>query len=279
MKFKETKLQPFGLLLEANRPTDDVRDLDVGDLRERMGDARIIVLRGFRTFVGAEDFAGFCERLGEISVWPFGKVLELVEQEKPEDHIFDHSYVPLHWDGMYRPQVPEFQVFHCVNAPGKADGGRTTFSDTTRALALASAATRAMWGAATGVYRREMEFYRSETIAPIVDRHPTRGFEVIRYCEPPIAGDKDFINHPDLEFRGLGDAAGAAELQRTLRQALYAPEAFYAHSWQEGDVVITDNHALLHGREAFTSGASRHLRRVHVLGRPPLDNPHLVSHA
>ncbi|MGH3312603.1 MAG: hypothetical protein ACRDP3_18815 [Streptomyces sp.] len=40
-------------------------------------------------------------------------------------------------------------------------------------------------------------------------------------------------------------------------------------------VVIADNYTLLHGREAFTSRAPRHLRRVHVLGEPALENPAL----
>jgi L-tyrosine isonitrile desaturase/decarboxylase len=40
--------------------------------------------------------------------------------------------------------------------------------------------------------------------------------------------------------------------------------------------VIADNYTLLHGRTAFTVKVPRHLRRVHVLGDPPLDNPALV---
>ena len=94
-------IKPFGLLLEARRPTDDVHDLDVPMLRKLVWHERLIVLRGFRTFTGAEDFSKYCEHWGEISVWPFGKVLELVERNNPEDHIFDNNYVPLHWDGMY----------------------------------------------------------------------------------------------------------------------------------------------------------------------------------
>ena len=89
--------------------------IDVAMLKELLWEERLLVLRGFRTFDDAEGFAGYCERWGEISVWPFGKVLELVERNNPEDHIFDNNYVPLHWDGMYRPQVPEFQIFHCLS--------------------------------------------------------------------------------------------------------------------------------------------------------------------
>jgi len=273
-------LEAFGLLLAANSANADVHDLDTEVLREHFRKENFLVLRGFNTFQSAETFAAWCERFGTISVWPFGKVLELVERNNPEDHIFDNNYVPLHWDGMYRPQVPEFQIFHCVKAPGSSQGGRTTFSHTGKALASVPAKTRELWGKVTGSYRRKMEFYDSLTISPIIDQHPQRGFDVIRYNEPPIAGlkgMKEFVNPPVLEFTGVPPEQ-IEEAHRTLREALYGPEAFYAHEWKLGDIVINDNFTLLHGREAFETKAPRHLRRVHVLSNPPLDNPRLVSH-
>jgi len=266
MKLKQTRIKPFGLLLEPNRPDDDIRDLDVDPLRELLWRERLVVLRGFRTFTSAEDFSEYCERWGEISIWPFGKVLELVERN-----------IPLHWDGMYRPQVPEFQLFHCVQAPRPGQGGRTTFSNTVLALENAPPHLRRLWERVTGNYQRKMEFYDSKTVSPIVDSHPLRGFPVIRYNEPPRDGCGVFLNPPILEFTGVSHDE-LAEFHRSLREALYAPGCFYAHEWQEGDLVVADNFSLLHGREGFETMAPRHLRRVHVLSNPPLNNPRLVSH-
>lgn len=272
-----TRIGSFGLCLEPEHAGEDINGLNVEMLRELVWSKRLIVLRGFKTFTGAVDFANYCERWGEISVWPFGQVLELVEQNNPEDHIFDNNYVPLHWDGMYRPQVPEFQIFHCVKAPGASQGGRTTFSNTVGALQRAPAAWTDLWKKVTGSYQRKMEFYDSQTVSPIIDTHPLRGFPVIRYNEPPSAGFAHFLNPPILEFTGV-NADEVAEFHRTLRETLYAPENFYAHEWREGDLVVADNFSLLHGREAFETKAPRHLRRVHVLSNPPLNNPRLVSH-
>lgn len=272
-----THMRPFGLLLQPRFTGHTLRDLPVDELREFVRKHHLMVLRGFSNFDSAGAFADYCRQWGEISVWPFGEVLELVEQAKPADHIFDNNYVPLHWDGMYRPQVPEFQMFHCVNAPRGGEGGRTTFSNTVIALERAQRSRRALWNKVTGTYHRKMEFYDSKTVAPLIAMHPVRGFPVIRYGEPPRKDDEGFINHPALAFSGFPEDEGA--LHSSLREALYAPECLYAHEWVAGDVVISDNYTLLHGREAFTSGAARHLRRVHVLGDPPLRNPHLVSHA
>jgi alpha-ketoglutarate-dependent taurine dioxygenase len=277
VKLKTTCLNPFGLLVEPASPGGDVRDLDVDLLRELFWREQLLVLRGFETFGSAEELSAYCERWGEISIWPFGKVLELIERENPEDHIFDNNYVPLHWDGMYRPQVPEFQIFHCVQAPLAGQGGRTTFSNTALALQNAPVEMLSLWSRVTGHYNRKMEFYESKTVSPIVTSHPRRGFPVVRYNEPPNTEKGHFLNPPQLDFTGVeGDELDV--FHRSLREALYAPANFYAHEWQQGDLVIADNYTLLHGRESFTSRAPRHLRRVHVLGDPPLDNPALVSH-
>lgn len=277
MTSKITRISPFGLCLEPQHPDDPIDSLPITVLRELVWRERLVILRGFRTFSGADDFAKYCERWGEISLWPFGKVLELVEQNNPEDHIFDNNYVPLHWDGMYRPQVPEFQLFHCVRAPEFGQGGRTTFSNTVQALERAPSQLKDLWKKITGIYQRKMEFYDSKTVSPIIDSHPRRSLSVIRYNEPPLEGCGRFVNPPLLEFTG-GSNEEIAECHRTLRETLYAPENFYAHEWREGDLVVADNFSLLHGREAFETKAPRHLRRVHVLSQPPLDNQHLVSY-
>ncbi|MCB0405238.1 MAG: TauD/TfdA family dioxygenase [Bdellovibrionales bacterium] len=277
MAITGAKIGSVGCLIEARSLRQSLESLDLSELRDLFDREHLLVLRGFCNFASPEEFAQYCELWGEISMWPFGKVLELVEQQEPADHIFDSNYVPLHWDGMYRPEVPEIQIFHCVSSPGKDQGGCTTFSNTALAYERAAEGERKAWARVTGVYERKMEFYHSKTVAPVVTPHPSKGFKVIRYCEPPKAGDSAFINHPVYSFEGIQDA-DVPTLVTSLKRALYAPENFYAHEWQTGDVVISDNYTLLHGREAFVSGAPRHLRRVHVLGKPALKNPHLEFH-
>ncbi|MBO0651401.1 TauD/TfdA family dioxygenase [Streptomyces triculaminicus] len=274
-RYDVTPVEPFGVAILAPEPGARVADLDVTTLRALVRAHHILLLRGFAPFGGPEELSAYCELWGEPSVWPFGTVLELVEKERPEDHIFDHSHMPMHWDGMYRDHIPEFQIFQCVHAPGADDGGETTFSHTTAVLEHADPGTVARWSRMTGTYHRAMEYYDSVTVSPVVTAHPVHGAPVVRYNEPVAPGDGDFVNHPDLRFTGLPDDE-LAEAHRTLRAALHDPAHLYVHSWRTGDVVISDNYTLLHGRNAFTSGAPRHLRRVQVLGTPPLVNPGLV---
>lgn len=277
MNYKITPLKPFGVLLESKSINTHIKDIDLESLRELFRKEQLVLLRGFNTFKNADDFSDYCELWGEISLWPFGKVLELVQQENPEDHIFDNSYIPLHWDGMYRPQVPEYQIFHCVKAPLTEQGGRTIFSNTILALKHASPEVKELWKKVTGIYQRKMEFYNSKTVSPLIMKHPHNDFLIIRYNEPHSEDRGHLVNPPDLEFIGLT----REELEifhHSLKQALYDPINFYAHEWQTGDVVIADNFSLLHGREKFISKSPRHLRRVQVLSDPPFNNPSLESY-
>jgi alpha-ketoglutarate-dependent taurine dioxygenase len=276
MLVKETKLNPFGLLIEPVSRGQHISEVDIAQLRSRFQREQLLVLRGFGTFQKPSEFSDYCESWGEVSIWPFGKVLELIERENPEDHIFDNSYVPMHWDGMYRSEIAEYQIFHCVKAPASDEGGRTTFSHTVLALKNATEEELHLWGRVTGVYQRKMEFYHSRVTSPVIVKHPYKDVSIIRYNEPPSAKKGAFVNPPDLEFVGL-DAAELESFHDSLQAALYAPTNFYAHQWQSGDVVIADNFMLLHGREAFTSKANRHLQRVHVLSHPTYKNPGLET--
>lgn len=277
MNYKVTHLKPFGVCLEPKHKNTHVKDLDIENLRQLFWQEQLLILRGFDTVQNADDFSNYCERWGEVSIWPFGKVLELIEQEEPEDHIFDNNYVPLHWDGMYRPQVPEYQIFHCVKAPLSGHGGKTTFSNTILVLKHAPSEVTDLWNQVTGIYQRKMEFYNSKTVSPIITRHPQKDWSVIRYNEPPSEDKGHFVNPPDLKFTGISSEALEA-FHINLKKALYDPGNFYAHEWQTGDMVIADNFSLLHGREEFISKSPRHIQRVHVLSNPSFDNPGLESY-
>lgn len=279
MNYKLTKLKPFGVLLAAkkNGKSNNIQELNLKYLRELFQKEQLIVLRGFHTFKNSLELSEYCETWGEVSVWPFGKVLELIEQDDPQDHIFDNSYVPMHWDGMYRPHIPEFQIFHCVTAPLSGQGGRTTFSNTILAIRNANIESQNLWQQVTGIYQRKMEFYNSKVVSPLIVKHPYRDSLVIRYNEPPSATKGNFVNPPDLAFTGI-EPQRLNEFHQNLQQALYSPSNYYSHEWQNGDVVIADNFSLLHGREQFVAKSPRHIQRVHVLSSPVFNNPGLEYH-
>lgn len=277
MKFKKTHLKPFGVLIEPCFLNEYIHHIDIQKLRQIFHQNQLIVLRGFNTFKNTKDFSDYCARWGEISLWPFGKVLELTQKQNPDDHIFDNSYVPLHWDGMYRPFVPEYQIFHCVDSPALNQGGETVFSNTVIALTKLDTQLVEDWKKILVRYSRKMKFYESVTVSPIITQHPYKNILVIRYNEPPSTNNSHFINPPKIEFINVEEYQ-RENIQYKLSEVLYAPSVFYAHVWKKNDVVIANNFTLLHGRNAFTSGAGRHLWRVHVSSLPAFKNPGLQEY-
>jgi len=277
MKFTIKNLEPFGALVEPEIENASIDDIAVEVIRKQFRQNQLILMRGFKTFEEPEDLSKYCEKWGEICVWPSGKVADLIQKENPEDHIYDNGHVPLHWDGMYRLQVPEYQFFQCLKAPLPGQGGMTTFTNTMLALDAASIKDINLWRKIIGRYHRKEEFYNSWARSPIIINHPQRNYEIIRYCEPHFKERGDLISPTETEFTG----ANANDLEffhKTMHKALYNPENYYVHEWKIGDLLIADNFTLLHGREAFKTKSPRHIRRVQVLSDPPWDNPHLESY-
>jgi L-tyrosine isonitrile desaturase/decarboxylase len=273
-KFNMETVLPFGVTIRPDGAETDMTAVPVRTARNLVRKHHLLIFRGFGVLPDSEELARYAESWGQVLAWSFGTVLELVEHEHPTDHIFDNTGVSFHWDGMFVDRIPEFQIFQCIKALGEGQGGRTIFCDTTRVLDDADAATRKLWEGLTLTYRITKEsHYGGTTVSPLVVEHPARGFPTIRYLEP-VAENIDYINRPQVTFHDVPDEH-VAEIEQTLRDALYDPRHCYAHEWQTGDVIVADNYTLLHGREPYANRYGRHLRRVHVLGDPPLINPAL----
>ncbi|MCP9944193.1 TauD/TfdA family dioxygenase [Streptomyces somaliensis] len=259
-----TALKPFGAVVEARREGTDLGTVDPEAVRALVDEHRVVVLRRFRPWEDKEGLVAYARRWGPILSWDFGEVLDLEVHADPKDYVFTPGPVPYHWDGAFAERTPAHQIFQCVRAPARGTGGRTTFCDTTMVLDALPAGTRARWEALRITYRKEKTaHYGGHITVPLVRSHPRTGTPVIRYAEPLAPGE--FLSPLFLDVEGLPEGVGAEAFFTDIRERLYSPEVMYEHAWEDGDFVVTDNHALLHGRTAFTQGSPRHLRRVHVL--------------
>ena len=253
---RETRLAPFGCILHAADSTD-ARALDADLLAALATEHRVIVLRGFAPLPD-NAFVDFCRPLGCILEWEFGAVNQLAPSADAKNYIYTRAAVPLHWDGAFVGRVPRFIVFHCDVAPSPECGGETTFVDTTRVLASATAEQRRRWSDVSVRYETEkVVHYGGSFTARVVDRHPVTGETVLRFAEPV-----NDLNPVRLTVSGVDD--GPAFI-REMQAVLAAPDALLAHRWEPGDIVLADNFALLHGRRAFTVATQRVIRRVNVL--------------
>lgn len=259
--YSVTPIKPFGAVVESSESGAELASVPVDEARRLVRDFRVVVLRGFRQFE-RDELTEYARSWGELLSWDFGEILDLQVHDDPKDYVFTKGPVPYHWDGAFAEKVPSHQIFQCVKAP--SDGGRTVFCDTGRVLQALPEATRRVWEGLDVTYRKEKTaHYGGHITAALVQEHPHTGAPIIRYAEP--LDPQRFVSPLFLEVDGLPAEQGQEEFFREMEERLYGPDVMYQHQWVDGDYVFTDNHALLHGRSAFTGSAARHLRRVHVV--------------
>jgi alpha-ketoglutarate-dependent taurine dioxygenase len=261
-KLDITPLEPFGLLVRPRDPEVSVVDIPPTVLARWAGQGRVLVLRGFPS-LDKDSFLRFAQTWGPLLEWPFGYVLDLEVHENPDNYLFTPGAVPFHWDGAFAAQVPSYMFFHCRQAPRAGSGGATTFCDTTRVIEQAPAEVLAGWEAAEIAYTTEkVAHYGGAVTTPLTSRHPITGAPVLRFAEP--LDPAEYKNPVFVEIAGLSPTA-QDELIADLQRRLYAADALYAHEWADDDFVLVDNHAVLHGRQAFAANSPRHLQRIHIL--------------
>jgi alpha-ketoglutarate-dependent taurine dioxygenase/4-hydroxybenzoate polyprenyltransferase len=252
------RLTPFGLVVTVPDGTP-FGALDPADVHAWTTENRVLVLRGVAP-PEKRDLPAAARSLGPLLAFSFGSVNELRPEPDAKNYLYTSRAVPLHWDGAFLGEVPRYLFFHCVAAPEVA-GGETVFVDTTRVWAGADEATRDVWRQLRFVYETDrLAHYGGRFEARVVAQHPFTHETVLRFAEPV-----DDLNPVTVTAQGLSPLESARMITE-LRRALGANDAVLAHAWRTGDIVVADNHALLHGRRAFAGGEKRHIRRVNVAG-------------
>lgn len=249
----------------------DCLDISVDHLRVLVRRNRIVLLRGFTNRLSSHALADYARRWGQIMTGSYGEVLDVVEKEQSRDGVFDSLPLPLHWDGMYLPTIPEFQMFHCADAGQLNAGGETVFVDTVGLLENAQPSVVDQWRAIGTTSRiATVDHYGGCVVNALVVEHPVQRVPTLRYS-PPVDDIPGFRNPHTITYEGLDHGSMDQSIAR-LHDCLVHPAHRYEHAWQAGDLLIADNLALLHGRNAFVHGSSRHLQRVHVHADPVLVN-------
>lgn len=252
-------LPGVGVRIEAERGGELGR-LPSGYLRRRVLGERLVVLRGLPVLAPDElvAFARAFEPGGALLEWPTGPIMDVAVDDTAVNYLFSRERVPLHWDGFF-DREPSYLVWQCVVAPRR--GGATLFVDAARVWELAGEVLQRAWGRIELTYATERRAHYGGVITlPLVARHPVTGRPTLRYAEPVATA----LNPLAVSCPELSDGA-LTELVRDLEARLYDPRVCHEHVWQDGDLVIADNRALLHGRTAIEGGGPRHLRRVQIL--------------
>ncbi len=211
-----------------------------------------------------DQFLAFCREAGKGETdptlhWGFGPVMDLKVDETAKNYLFTHEAVPFHWDGVFF-EVPSVLVFHCLEAPARGAGGQTLFTHAEKLYGAIPETTRHFWRNARVTYTTEkVAHYGGTTTVPLFGVHPHKGTPVVRFAERVTTAK----NPVGMTISGV-DAATAQAIELFLTNAMYDDRFCYAHEWKPGDLLLADNHALMHGRRAFTQNSPRHIRRIQL---------------
>ncbi|MFD0883523.1 TauD/TfdA dioxygenase family protein [Streptosporangium algeriense] len=252
-------LLPFGRIVEADGAR--ITDIPTEKLLRWTEESRVLVLRGF-PLLEKQEFADYCRTWGEVLKWDAGEVIDLIVEENPKNYLFASGDVPFHWDGAFVEADPRFFFFQCLDATPQA-GGETVFSDTTAAYRDADPETRRRWAGISITYTTDkVTHYGGEVTENMVAQHPGTGVPVLRFAEP--LDPAKYKNPVYATVHGI-DPSEVEDFLTTTAELLHRPEYCYVHAWERGDIVIADNFALVHGRNAFRGPTTRHLQRVEVI--------------
>ena len=257
--WKTRALTPFGMEVTATLAGASAEEIGVPLLKEWIAKERFVLLRGFAA-LSTDAMMRMAWALGEPLEWEFGAINELKTKPDAKNYIYTTGAVPFHWDGAFVGKIPHYILFSCEVAPPEDSGGETIFCDGGKVLRGATVEKRALWKKTSITYSCDrVVHYGGSFTSPMIVAHTVSGEETLRFAEPVHD-----LNPVALEIPGMTPEQSAAligEMAKLLRK----PEYCAAHAWRAGDVLIADNHALLHGRNAFVHAGQRHIRRVNIL--------------
>ncbi len=262
MNYTIESLQPFGAIIQNQGTDSSIGQFSPEQIRDWVREYKIIVFRGYQP-MPKQELALYGQQLGKPLQWEFGAINELKVKPDTENYIFTDHAVPMHWDGAFVGTIPHIILFQCLVAPKPEDLGGTTFCDSSAIVNRLSPEQKERWKNITISYTTKKVVHYGGTIRQkLVQKHEVDDIEVLRYAEPV-----DDLNPVSLSIEGL-NGQSETEFIAAMRSLLYHPDYLYTHRWQQNDIVLADNHNLLHGREAFKNPNERYIQRINILHRP-----------
>lgn len=197
-------------------------------------------------------------RFGQVRETNFGRYFNVRKMDSPNDQAYTAVALGPHTDCNYRDQVPGIQLLHCL--VNQTNGGESTLVD---GLAVTQALKAEDPAAYNHLSTIPVRFCFVDTDTSYVSWHP-----LIEHDATGAFAGVHFS--PRTDFVPLLDAATLEAFyaaRRRLAQMLENPAFELRFRLGEGELIMFDNHRVLHGRTAFnpgTRGGERHLQGCYI---------------
>ena len=222
------------------------------------------------------------ERAGTalLDLPPEVTVVSNVKQEGKPVGILGDGEVVWHSDFSFRERPTAARMLVAMEIPPREAGGRTYFLNcyaaydalspgmkqrvsglTIKQADIIDTAMKVRPGMSTGMDIRSVP----GPSHPVISTHPETG------CNMVFLGRRHgaYVNGRSLEE--------SEALLNELWAHCTQPRFCYEHTWSPGDVVVWDNRATLHRRDAFDAKSRRVLYAAQVEGHKPYEAPDALS--
>ncbi|KZM27357.1 uncharacterized protein EKO05_0003721 [Ascochyta rabiei] len=267
-------LYPTGLIVRPTAGTPSMTTIPLKKVRTLTNTFSPIVLRGFSDTTNQEIFTSSAHNLGEVLVWPqygiMAKVKDAGKDDKNANNVTSNEAMPMHFDGIFKYKdvtdpvtgeitkvlnPPGYQYFTCIATAPKGSG-YTLFTASRlffRYLSPPWTVERlepVTWGTHnTGFWKQDQEKLS------LVVKHATTGEHCLRWHEP---WNKTKFSTCDVFIENEDKA-----LIDVVNTGIYDWRSCLRFSWEKGDLLISDNTAMLHTRSAYESDCEREMWRIH----------------
>ncbi|KIL88528.1 hypothetical protein FAVG1_07773 [Fusarium avenaceum] len=273
-------MYPTGLTIRpANGPgsltLDDINTNKVRGLSEINSP---VILKGFVKKPNRDNFVNLSHRFGTPLPWKFGLLLEVKDKGHETgglNNVLSAEPMPMHYDGLFKvvKQIdadgqekmvstpPRFQLFQgATDSP--RDTGFTLFSSSTLFFKYLPSWLRERslsdltWSVSTSAF--------NNTVLgglPLVVPHPTTEKPCLRYHEPWPQSRTRF-DASEVTIEGYETSQSKA-ICAAIDSTLYDRRVVLYHTWEKGDILVSDNFLMMHTRSEFTAGVDRELWRIH----------------
>jgi alpha-ketoglutarate-dependent taurine dioxygenase len=193
--------------------------------------------------------------LGELRSTSWGTVFDVVSMVDANSVAYTNLPLVTHTDEGYRDPAPTIQLTHFLRSD--ATGGQATLTDGFKVATdlreqhpemfdlLASHVLHFHFADATAEH---------EADGPVIVTEPGGRLRAIRYSNhsaQPFMMDPDLLEAYYAAYRTFGRMRESEQYQVRV-------------DMQAGDMYMVDNHRVMHGRTAFSSGGSRHLQSCYI---------------
>ncbi|KAJ5980923.1 hypothetical protein N7481_008221 [Penicillium waksmanii] len=278
VKFEQ--LYPSGLIIRPAdidniNPTPSISALPMSKVRKLSNIMSPVILRGFEGTLEEELYVKAASELGTILPWSFGviqKVRDAGRADKMGNNVTSNEAMPMHFDGMFKfeefddpvtgekkkvQRPPGYQFFTCPATAPKGSG-YTLFASSRlffRYLPLPWTSERLQ--NITWAMDNDGFWDAKLTHLPLTVTHPISGLPCLRWHQP-WDSTKTKFSTCDVTIEN-----DHPSLVNIIDRVLYDPRVCLYFEWEKGDLLISDNTAMLHTRTGYKTDCDRELWRIH----------------